>query len=163
MWPRVKCAFLVLPALNLYRECRPSRLKSAKIMNADRRAHAVEVVSADPLLAALIGAAVELAGYRAAFPRPQEGEMEAFRRIRPIALLLDAAHTGARDEAVLGRALMSGTRIVLFGSSADMQRNGALITRYEIAPLVLPAEIERLPAILGQSHPLMRSPRIERR
>jgi hypothetical protein len=124
-------------------------------MNADRRAHVVAVVSGDALLAALLGAATELAGFRASFPQ-DGGVLEVVRRKRVAALLLDAAHASARDEALLGRALMAGTRIIVFGRATELDALKPLASRYDVIALLLPQELDKLAEILARHHPLVR-------
>lgn len=122
-------------------------------MNADRRAHAVAVISADPMLAALLGAAVELTGYRAAFPRETE-----LPRLRAAVVLIDATHPAVHDETLLGRALMGGARLILFGRAHELESAQAVAARYEMLLLALPEQLDELPAILARSHPLVRPP-----
>jgi len=107
------------------------------------------------MLAALLGAATELAGFRASFPH-DAGVHEVVRRKRVAAVLVDAAHASARDEALLGRALMSGTRVIVFGRARELDALKPLVDRYELVELRLPQQLERLSEILAQHHPLVR-------
>lgn len=125
--------------------------------HVDRRAVAVAIISPDALLAALLGAAVELTGYRAAFPRVNESEVEALRRIRPALALVDADHPVATDEALLGRALMTSVRVLFFGREPRLDALRALAARYEAGIIVLPDDVPRLEQILATNHPLTRS------
>jgi len=125
-------------------------------MNADRRAHVVAVVSSDPLVAALLGAATELAGYRASFPQ-DDALPDAVRRKRVVALLIDATHAAARDEALLGRALMTASRVIVFGRPSELDALTTLTERYEMIPLALPGQLDALTEILARFHPLVRS------
>jgi len=126
-------------------------------MNTDRRGYSVAIVSADPLLAALIGAAVELVGYRAAFPRDGESDIDAIRRTRAVAVLLDIAHPSAGDQTLLGRALMTGARIIVFGSSDALRHAAPFLAHYQLAQLPMPEGIDSLAEVLARSHPLARS------
>ena len=126
-------------------------------MNADRRAHLVAVISAQPLLAALLGAAVELAGYRAAFPGDDESEFDAIRRARPVAVLIDVEHPKAHDDALLGRATMSGATLIVFGPPSAMERAAPLAERHRVTLLPLPDGLGSLAEILARSHPMTRS------
>ncbi len=47
------------------------------------------ILSHDPIAAALIGSAAELAGLEPAFPGPGEAARDALRRIRPVCILAD--------------------------------------------------------------------------
>lgn len=122
----------------------------------DRRAHAIAIVSDDALLAALIGGAVELLGYRASFPRAGEPSIDAIRRTKPIAVLIDARHPDAADETLLGRGTMSGARFVFFGHESELVPVRPVATRHRITLLDLPRELPELARILAASHPLAR-------
>jgi len=127
----------------------------------DRRADAVAIVSPDPLLAALVGAAVEVIGYRAEFPRRDESPVDALRRIRPAFLLIDCENPSATDEALLGRGLMTGARSFLFGSAECADRMGALAVRFDVELVVLPADVDALYDVLSRRLPPRRDPREE--
>jgi len=115
---------------------------------ADRRANAVAIVASDALLAALIGAAVELYGYRAEFPRGDETPVDTLRRVRPTYLLVDADDPRAADETLLGRARMSGARLFVFGTAEATQRIQPVASRYDVLSIVLPRDLDALPQIL---------------
>ena len=119
-------------------------------MNTDRRAHAVAIVSSDPLLAALVGAAVELIGYRAAFPRANESGAEALTRMRPAFVLIECDDAWLDDEPLLGRALMTGARLFLFGRERDVERHSAMMARYGMASIELPNDFHSLQDILSR-------------
>ena len=110
------------------------------------------------MLAALLGAATELAGYRASFPA-EDNQLESVRRKLTAAVLIDASHPAARQEALLGRALMAGTAIIVFGRSGDLDAIKPLADRYELISLLLPQQLDELPEILARCHPLVRSRR----
>ena len=116
----------------------------------DRRANAVAILSSDPLLAALLGAAVELVGYRAAFARAGESASDALRRARAGFVLLDTADALSTDEAFLGRALMTGARLFLFGSAAAVEGHAELAARYGMGVIALPRDLDSLHAILSR-------------
>jgi len=118
--------------------------------HTDRRAHAIAILSSDPWLAALIGSAVELIGFRAAFVRADETPIDGVRRMRPAFVLLDAADTHASDETFLGRALMTGARLFAFGREADVERHRSLAARYGMGLIVFPRDIDALPSILSR-------------
>lgn len=79
--------------------------------------HAVLILSADVLAAALLGAAIELAGHQPHFPETDEAARDALRRVRPRLVVVDCAHTDACKEAFVGPALMTGARLLLFSSN----------------------------------------------
>ena len=120
---------------------------------ADRRAHAVALVSPDPLIAALIGAAIELMGYRAEFPRVDELTIDALRRLRPAYMLIDASDPSAGDETLLGRCMMSDTRVFVFGTAEATERLRDVAAKYQAQLIVFPRDIEALPTILTRRLP----------
>lgn len=126
----------------------------------DRRAIPVAIVAADALLAALIGAAVELAGFRPAFSRAGETPTETVRRVRPMSVLIDAHDETLLAEPTLGRTLMTGARLVLFGSRVQCAAMTLVARRYGADLWILPDELERLPAILHK-HRSASSRRVE--
>ena len=117
---------------------------------ADRRANAVAIVSPDPLLAALIGAAVELVGFRAAFPRPDESPLDALIRLRAAYVLIDCEDPSASDEALLGRGLMRGARLFLFGSADQLAPLRTRAARFNAELIELPRDIALLHDILSR-------------
>jgi hypothetical protein len=118
--------------------------------HADRRSKAVAIISSDPLIAALVGAAVELIGYRAAFPRANESGAETVRRTRPAFVLLDCDDLTSVDDAFLGRTLMTGARLFVFGSEAGVEAHAALAVRYGMASIVFPRDVDALHSILSR-------------
>ena len=117
---------------------------------ADRRANAVAIVSPDPLLSALVGAAVELIGYRAEFPRGDETATQTLRRLRPAYLMIDAEDPGTADETLLGRGLMSGARIFLFGAEARIRELRDVAHHYHLDVIVFPRDVMALGEILSR-------------
>src|SRR5438067_13841363 len=79
-----------------------------------RRAAAALILSPDPLGGALVGAAAELAGFRAAFTLPKETLRIALSRLKASHVLIDCDDSAARDESALGPALMTGARLLFF-------------------------------------------------
>jgi len=80
----------------------------------------VLILSADALAAALVGAAVELAGHQPHFPESHEAARTALRRVRPRLVVVDCDHRDACAEAFVGPALMTGAQLLLF----DSRRHG---------------------------------------
>lgn len=93
------------------------------------------IFSADALAAALLGAAVELAGHDPHFPRSGEVARDALRRVRPRLAVVDCDHDEACSDSFVGPALMTGARVLLFSSprgsdGADIaQRLGLTVLR----------------------------------
>jgi hypothetical protein len=106
------------------------------------------ILSHDPLAAALLGAAVELSGCSIAFAAAGEILSQSFRRVRPAFLLVDAGDDDACAAELLGPALMTGTRTILFGGAATVGVRRDLATRFQLDVLVMPRDLHRLGALL---------------
>jgi hypothetical protein len=113
-----------------------------------RRAAAVLILSSDPLGAALVGAAVELAGFRVEFLVPHETVHAALGRVRPAHVLVDASDPAARDESVWGPAMMTGARLYLFGGPASIAERRLDVDRYRARTITMPGDAARLKEIL---------------
>jgi hypothetical protein len=110
--------------------------------------HAVLIFSSDSLAAALLGAAVELAGHEPSFPAPDESARAALMRIRPRIVLVDCDHEESCSETFVGPAIMTGARVVLFRSRRTARDMGEFAARMQLAVLELPAGLEELKAHL---------------
>ena len=113
-----------------------------------RRAAAALILSPDPLAGALLGAAVEVAGFRAEFARPDESLRASLTRVKPSHVLIDCDDQNSRHEAALGRALMTGARLFFFGSARATNDLAAVASRYQARLVALPGDIDRLHDIL---------------
>jgi hypothetical protein len=106
------------------------------------------ILSPDPLAGALIGAAVEVAGFRAEFARPDESLRASLARVNPSHVLIDCDDPNSRDESALGPALMTGARLFFFGNARKTADLGAVASRYQARLVVLPDDVDRLHDIL---------------
>jgi hypothetical protein len=113
-----------------------------------RRASAALILSPDVMAAALVGAAVELAGLRAEFARSGETLKDALARIRASHVLIDCDDPLARDETMLGPALMTGARLFYFGAATRVNAERDLAARFQARLIALPDDVERLRDIL---------------
>jgi DNA-binding NtrC family response regulator len=113
--------------------------------------HDVLVFSADPLAAALLGAAVELAGHRPHFPQPREDARSALRRVRPQLALIDCDHEEACAESFIGPALMTGAKVLLFRSRRTARDMGELTRRLALVVVEMPVDHEELSHQLRQA------------
>jgi len=93
---------------------------SCPVQGLELSRHDVLILSADALAAALLGAAVELAGHQPHFPETNEVAREALRRVRPRLVVVDCDHKDACAESFVGPALMTGAQLLLF----DSRRHG---------------------------------------
>lgn len=120
-------------------------------MNAhrySRRAAAALTLSRDPLAAALVAAAAELAGFRPEFAHAGETLRATLLRVRPSHVLLDCDDPDLRDAAVLGPALMTGARLFYYGSAHGVADVRLFAARHQVRLIVLPDDIHRLREIL---------------
>lgn len=108
------------------------------------------ILSPDPLAAALLGAAVELAGMTIAFADAGESAAQAFRRVRPAILLVDAGDESSCVAELLGPAMMTGTRSILFGGAATVAMRREQARQYRAETLVMPRDVNRLQQLLAE-------------
>jgi hypothetical protein len=111
---------------------------------------AVLVLSEDPLAAALLAAATELAGYAPRFPLPNEPSRTALRRVRPGLVLVDCDHTEACTDEFVGPALMTGSRVLLFRSPRTRRDVSGLSARIGLRVAEMPMAHEPLTQLLRQ-------------
>jgi chemotaxis response regulator CheB len=112
--------------------------------------HAVLVVSSDPLAAALLGAAIELAGHAPLFPQNGEGVRDALLRVRPRLVVIDCDHEEACSDAFIGPALMTGSRVLLFRSRRTQRDASELADRLQLQVVDMPAKHETLTQLLRE-------------
>ena len=113
-----------------------------------RRAKTALILSLDPLGAALVGAATELAGFRVSYPSAGDSVPDAIRREKPLVVLVDAEDSIASDAASLGPALMTGASVVFYGRAERIRDIRAVASAAQASILIFPDEITRLPAML---------------
>src|SRR4051812_47635978 len=109
------------------------------------------ILSADPLAAALLGAAIELTGCSVAFAAPDESGAKAFRRIRPSFLLIDAGDENSCTGELLGPAMMTGTRAIVFGGGATVALRRELARQFQLETLVMPRDASLLPQLVSSA------------
>ena len=122
-------------------------------------ANAALILSADPLAAALIGAAVELAGVPPAFAGSNESRWAALRRVRPTCVLMSCDDPAVSDDAFLGPAMMTGARLFLFGTDRDLRALQTVISRYELGVIALPRDAGAMRELLTAATESSRHPR----
>lgn len=98
------------------------------------------ILSADAVAAALLGALIETLGYPVRFARPPEHTEETIRRVRPRVCLLDCDDPNHCNDEVLGRATMRGISVVIFGTTAALDRVRALALEHNIDMLLVPPD-----------------------
>ena len=102
--------------------------------------HSVLVFSADPLAAALLGAAVELSGHLPHFARLDEPARSALLRVRPRLVLVDCDHEEACSDEFVGPALMTGARVILFKSRRTQRDMSDFAERLQLTIIEMPLE-----------------------
>lgn len=112
--------------------------------------HDVLVFSPDPLAAALMGAAVELAGHTPHFPESQEAARAALLRIRPRLTVIDCDAEEACSDGFVGPALMTGSQVLLFRSRHSRRDIGDLAERLGVTVAEMPEEHEKLMETVGR-------------
>lgn len=118
----------------------PTRRDDASISDDAVRRSAVLILSSDPLAAALLGAAVELAGHLPHFPQEHEPPRSALLRVRPRLVLVDCDHEEACAEGFIGPALMTDARVLCFRARKSARDVAELCSRLGVRVLDLPAE-----------------------
>jgi hypothetical protein len=99
------------------------------------------VLSNDALIAALIGALVEIYGYAPFFPDSEESPRDSLRRVRPGIVLVDCEHDSACSEAFFGPATMTGARVIMFSASQSRQEVASFASRYGFDWFILPIDL----------------------
>jgi hypothetical protein len=112
--------------------------------------HAVLILSSDPLAAALLGAAVELAGHVPHFQRKDESARNALLRVRPRLVLVDCDHEEGCTDEFVGPALMTGARVLLFRSQRTHRNMNEFATRLSLRIVDMPSEHDALTALLRE-------------
>jgi len=113
--------------------------------------HAVLVLSSDPLAAALMGAAIELAGHAPRFPLSEEIARTALLRVRPKLVLIDCDHEDGCSDAFIGPALMTGSRVLLFRSRRTHRDVTEIAGRLGLQVMDMPIEHEPLTRLFDQA------------
>ena len=101
----------------------------------------VLVLSNDPMISGLLGALLEIHGFRPCFPDADEHPRDALRRCRPATLLVDCDFEVACSDAVLGPARMTGARLILFSHTCTADDAREMIDRYDADFFQLPIEL----------------------
>ncbi len=100
------------------------------------------VFSSDPLAAALLGAAIELAGHVPFFVQADETARDALLRVRPRLAVIDCDHVEACSDAFIGPALMTGSRVLLFRSRRTQRDVRELASRLGLPVVDMPSKHE---------------------
>ena len=112
---------------------------------------AVLIISSDPLAAALLGAAVELAGHMPHFTRVDERVRAALLRVRPRLVLIDCDHEEACTDAFAGPAIMTGAHVLLFRSNRSTADRSAFSERLGLRIVDMPKEHDAITTLLRET------------
>ncbi|MEP6989983.1 MAG: hypothetical protein ABJA80_03565 [bacterium] len=114
---------------------------------------AILIFSSDPLAAALLGAAGELAGCVPHYAREDEAARAALLRVRPAVVLIDCDHEETCSDEFVGPALMTDAKVVLFHSRSTRRDMQSFADRLSLHVMNMPADITtfgaRLRELLG--------------
>jgi hypothetical protein len=112
--------------------------------------HPVLIFSSDPVAAALLGAAVELAGHIPHFARRDEPARNALLRVRPRLVLIDCDHEESCSDEFVGPALMTSARVFLFRSHHTRRDMGEFAARLSLRVVTMPLDNELLTELLRE-------------
>jgi hypothetical protein len=112
---------------------------------------AVLIFSTDPLAAALLGAAVELAGFVVVYPHDAESPRDALMRTRPNVALVDCDHEEACTESFFGHAMMAGATVAIFSSKRSRRTLDPIAAEFGVRTFGLPIEFHELTQILANA------------
>jgi len=110
----------------------------------------VLVFSSDPLAAALLGAAIELAGQAPFFPQTDESARDALLRVRPRLAIIDCDHGEACSDTFIGPALMTGSRVLLLRSRRTQRDARELAQRLGLPVVDMSSGLEALTRMLRE-------------
>ncbi len=109
---------------------------------------AVLVFSSDPFAAALLAAAIELAGYEPHFASGHETARAAVKRVRPRLVLIDCDHEEACSDEFIGPAIMMKAKVLLLRTKSARRDVSGLAERMDLRVVDLPDDHEQFIEIL---------------
>ena len=112
--------------------------------------HAVLILSSDALAAALLGAAVELAGHVPHFSRQGEPARGALLRVRPKLVLIDCDYEEGCTDEFVGPVLMTGGKVLLFRSRRTEIDRTEFAERLSLRVVEMPLEHRELTTLLKE-------------
>ena len=119
-------------------------------LSDDVSRHAVLILSSDALAAALLGAAVELAGHQPHFARQGEPARTALLRVRPKLVLIDCDHEESCTDEFVGPALMTGGQVLLFRSRRSQHDRTEFAERLSLRVIDMPLDHRELTKVLHE-------------
>jgi hypothetical protein len=96
------------------------------------------IIAKEEIIAALMGALVELSGFRPLFPTADERPPEAITRAGARLVLLDCEHEAARLAEAYQRADEAGSRVLLFSAARSARELELFAGRWSRPSFALP-------------------------
>jgi CheY-like chemotaxis protein len=115
------------------------------------REQLVLILSNDLVAAVLLGGLVETLGYEVHFAHPPESADDSVRRVKPRICLVDCNDPLSCRTEFFGRAAMRGVSVVIYGTSATLDRVRELARAHNIDTLIMPPGMETLEAALQRA------------
>ena len=115
------------------------------------REQLVLILSHDPVAAALLGGLVETLGFLVQFGRPPESADDSIRRLRPRICLVDCTEPESCRPEFFGRATMRGVCVIIFGTTAALERVREVARANNLEMLLMPPDVEALEAALQRA------------
>ena len=143
----------VLSTARWCRACAFGRVMSLPtgIPRAGDESNVVLIASADPTAAALLGGLVETLGYAVRFAKWDESPEARIRRARPRIYMIDCATTVYCNDEIIGRAMMRGVAVVLFGPPSLSRSMRELATRHDLDLVIAPVDPGPLADVLDRA------------
>jgi hypothetical protein len=111
----------------------------------------VLILTEQPVIAALVGMLVELAGCDVVFPAVAEQPADALTRLRPLAvILIDAEMSAARSDLLFALASRKQIGVAVFGSGERAREIAEIAALRQIPWLTLPPDVDRLSAVIDR-------------
>ena len=115
------------------------------------REQLVLILSHDAVAAALLGGLVETLGYEVHFARLPESADDSIRRVKPRICLVDCSDPHSCRSEFFGRATMRGVCVIIFGTTAALERVREVARANNLEMLLMPPEVEALEAVLQRA------------
>ena len=115
------------------------------------REELILILSSDVIAAALLGGLVETLGYTVEFARAPESPDDSLRRVRPRICLVDSGALVENRGELLGRAMMRGISVIIFGAPAALARVRDTARAHNIEMLLMPTDASTVEAALQRA------------
>src|SRR5581483_10755087 len=126
--------------------------------------HRVLVLSDEPVVAALVGILVEVAGRTPVFAEPGESATDALERLRPLSVVLvDVALGSARSDLFFAAAAKSGIGIAVFGPEMRAREIAEIAGARNVPWFTMPPSPEQLATALDLAGGRTRRARVAER